>query len=68
MKNQKFRTNLAVERARARLTQNELAEKVGVSRNCIQRIETGKTVDPNLIVSMKIARELNCNVEDIFEI
>lgn len=47
------------------LTQEELAEKVGVSTTWIGYIETGYK-RPNLKMIYKIARTLNTNVKDIF--
>jgi len=54
-----------VERAILRVTQAELAEKVGVSRQAINSIETGKYV-PSTILAIKLARVFDKSVEDIF--
>jgi len=56
---------IRVERAKKRMTQAELAEKVNVSRQTIHSIETGKFV-PSTVLSLKIARYFNCELEDIF--
>jgi len=47
------------------ITQDELAKKTGVSRQTIVYIEKGK-FNPSVKLAMKIARALNCKVEDLF--
>lgn len=49
------------------LTQQELAERVGCSRQTVHSIEKGKFV-PSVELSLKIAKTLGVKVEDIFEI
>lgn len=56
-----------VERARKNITQMELAEAIGVSRQTIHAIETGKFV-PSTLLALKMARYFGCTVEDIFEL
>ncbi|MCX2818284.1 MAG: putative transcriptional regulator [Methanobacteriota archaeon] len=58
--------SLKVYRAREDLTQGELAERVDVSRQTVNSIETGR-YDPSLELAFKLAHEFGCNVEDIFE-
>ena len=58
--------DLKVYRAMEDLTQGELAERVGVSRQAINSIETGK-YDPSLELAFKLAEEFGCQIEDIFE-
>jgi putative transcriptional regulator len=58
---------IKVERARKNITQAELAEVIGVSRQTIHAIETGKFV-PSTLLAMKMARYFECKVEDIFEL
>jgi putative transcriptional regulator len=58
--------SLKVYRAREDLTQGELAERVGVSRQTINSIETGR-YDPSLELAFKLSREFGCDIEDIFE-
>lgn len=48
-------------------SQAELAEKLGVSRQTINAIETGK-YDPSLPLAFKIARLINLKIEDIFQL
>ena len=47
------------------ISQQDLANAVGVSRITIHSIETGK-FNPSALLALKIARYLNSNVEDIF--
>ncbi|MGE5353283.1 MAG: helix-turn-helix transcriptional regulator [Acidobacteriota bacterium] len=49
------------------ITQEELANQVGVSRHTIMAIESGK-FNPSVLLAMKIARFFECKVEDIFSI
>ena len=54
-------------RARFDLTQEELAEKVGVTRQTILAVEKNKYL-PSLLLAVKIARVFNKKVEDVFEV
>ena len=54
-------------RIKKQLTQIQLAELVGVSRQTIFSIEINKYV-PSVILSLKIARAFGKKVEDIFEL
>ena len=56
---------LKVYRAKKEITQEELAERVGVSRQAINSVETGK-YDPSLKLAFKLAEEFDCSIEDIF--
>lgn len=58
--------SLKVYRARKDITQGELADRVGVSRQTINSIETGR-YDPSLELAFKLAHEFDCRIEDIFE-
>lgn len=60
-----MKNNLKVHRAIHDLTQEDLAQKVGVSRQTINAIEKGK-YSPSLLVALKIARIVEVNVEAIF--
>jgi putative transcriptional regulator len=60
-----MKNNLKVERAIHNLTQEELAQKVSVSRQTIHAIETNKYV-PSTILSLKIAHIFNKPLEEIF--
>lgn len=52
-------------RTSARLTQAELAEKIGVSRKTINTIENGVFV-PSTILALKLSGALKVPVERIF--
>ena len=58
---------IKVERARHNLTQAELAEKLGVSRQTIHAIETGKFV-PSTVLALKISKYFNVTLESIFQL
>ena len=53
-------------RAARSWSQGELAEKLGVSRQTVNAIETEK-YDPSLPLALKIARLFSLRVEEIFE-
>ncbi len=57
--------NIKVERAIKNLTQEELANKVSVSRQTINAMEANKYV-PSTVLALKIAKVFNKSVEDIF--
>lgn len=50
-----------------RMTQEKLAEKVGVTRQTIISIENNKYV-PSLPLALKFAKLFNCKVENLFEV
>lgn len=52
-------------RARANLTQAELAERVFVSRKTINTVENG-VFTPSTMLALKLARALGVAVEDLF--
>ena len=60
-----MKNNLRVERAILRVTQQQMAEKVSVSRQTIVAIESEKYV-PSTVLAMKIAVVCNKKVEDVF--
>jgi putative transcriptional regulator len=60
-----MKTRLRVLRAEMEWSQAELALRVGVSRACINSIETGR-YDPSLPLAFKIARVFGKNVEEVF--
>ncbi len=62
-----MRNNLKIERAVKDLTQEELAKRVGVSRQTISAIEKGNYV-PSTVLSLKIAAIFEKNLEDIFKL
>lgn len=49
-----------------KMTQEELAEKVNVSRPMISQIERG-TKSLSLLLSQELAQALNCSIEDFLK-
>lgn len=60
-----MKNNLRVLRAEQNWTQEDLAQRSGVSRQAINAIETGK-YDPSLPLAIKLARLFGKSVEEIF--
>lgn len=58
-------TSLKVARARHNLTQQQLADKVGVSRQTINSIEAGRYV-PSTVLSLKISEVFRTTVNELF--
>lgn len=56
---------LRVLRAEHAWSQAELGERLGVSRQAVNAIETGKH-DPSLPLAFRIARLFDARIEDIF--
>ena len=57
--------NLKVWRAKADVTQEELAKELDVARQTINATERGR-YDPSLELAFKLARYFDCTIEDIF--
>jgi putative transcriptional regulator len=60
-----MKNTIRVERAIHDMTQQALAEKIGVSRQTINAMESNKYV-PSTTLALKIARLFNKKVEEIF--
>ena len=60
-----MKNNIKVYRAMHELTQEQLAEKIGVSRQTVVAIESNKYL-PSLGLAFKIADLFKKKVEDIF--
>ena len=60
-----MKNNIKVERAIKGLTQEDLANKVSVSRQTINAMEANKYV-PSTVLALKIAKVFNKTVEEIF--
>ena len=58
---------LKVLRAMHNWSQADLAERLGVSRQTVNAIETGK-YDPSLPLAFKIARLFQQRIEEVFEL
>jgi putative transcriptional regulator len=60
-----MKTRIKEFRARHNMTQEELAEKVGVTRMTIGFLEKGK-YNPSLVLAHKISKVFKEKIEDIF--
>ena len=60
-----MRNNLRIYRAIENITQEELANELGVSRQTIVAIENDK-YNPSLELAFKIAHNFDVKIEDIF--
>ena len=66
MENEKFlKNNLKESRAKKQISQRELAEMVGVSRNTISSIETGQ-FNPTAKLALIICIALDKKFEELF--
>lgn len=54
-------------RARRNVSQQELADAIGVSRKTISTVETGRFT-PSVVIALKLARYFQVPVESIFEL
>ena len=63
----KLLNELEALRKSAGLTQQELSKSSEVSRKSINAIENGVYV-PSTVLALKIARTLECSVEDLFRL
>jgi len=61
-----MRNNIRVERAKKRISQEELAEAVKATRQSIHLIENGKS-EPKLRLALKISKFFELKIEDVFE-
>ena len=48
------------------MTQSDLAEKVGISRVSLSRIETGETLNPSVSTAIRIADALGVSMDFLF--
>ena len=60
-----MKNKLKLYRTQNSLTQEDLADKIGVSRQTIIAIETGRYL-PSITLAFKLARLFQVNIEDIF--
>lgn len=62
-----MKNNIKVQRAIRNFTQQDLAERVNVSRQTINALEAGKYV-PSTVLALKLAKLFDKTVNDIFEL
>ena len=60
-----MKNRIRVARAEVRMTQQQLAEAIGVSRQTINAIESGKFV-PSTVLALKMANLFEKPVEELF--
>jgi len=62
-----MKNKLKIERAILNVTQEELAEKIGVSRQTINSIETNRFV-PSTVLALKLSMLFGKSVNEFFEL
>jgi putative transcriptional regulator len=62
-----MKNSLKVERAKLNITQQELADKINVSRQTINSIEADRYV-PSTILALKISNVFSTTVNSIFKL
>jgi putative transcriptional regulator len=60
-----MKTKIRELRAKAGLTQEELAGRIGVRRETIVFLEKGK-YNPSLLLAWRVAREFDAAIEEVF--
>jgi putative transcriptional regulator len=63
----KIRNTLKVQRAKNDLTQEQLAELVGVTRKTINTVENGVYI-PSTYLALKLSKALAVPVEELFQL
>jgi putative transcriptional regulator len=62
-----MKNNIRLERAMRNITQASLAEMIGVSRQTINTIESGRYV-PSAVLALKLSRVFDKPVNELFEL
>lgn len=62
-----MKNNIRVQRAIHNLTQQDLADRIGVSRQTINALEAGKYV-PSTVLALKLSRLFDKSVNEIFDL
>lgn len=65
--NDELENRIRVYRAEHRMSQEELAEAIGVSRKTISTIEVGRFI-PSTVIALRIAQYFQVPVEKIFSL
>ena len=58
---------IKVERAKKNWTQADLAQRVGVSRQAVNAVETGKFI-PSTVLALKMAQAFGTTVDQVFQL
>ena len=61
-----MKNSIRVERAKIRISQEDLAEAIKATRQSIHLIENGKT-EPKLSMAFRISQYFGLKIEDIFQ-
>jgi putative transcriptional regulator len=61
-----LQNKVKIRRVLADLTQEDLAQKAGVTRQTVLAIEKGNYA-PSVVLALRLARILSCTVEDLFD-
>lgn len=61
-----LKSRLRIRRVLADLTQEDLAQRVGVTRQTVGAIEKGEYA-PSVALAIRLAKTLECAIEDLFE-
>lgn len=62
-----MKNNIRVERARLRMSQQELADKLNVTRQTIYAIEAGM-FNPSTLLSLKMSKLFGVSVNELFSL
>ncbi len=62
-----MKNRIRVARAEIRMTQQQLADAIGVSRQTINAIESGRFV-PSTVLALKMAQTFGKQVEELFSL
>lgn len=62
-----MKNTIKVERARKNWTQADLARHIGISRQSLNSIETGKFI-PSTLLALRMAKVFNTPVEVLFQL
>ena len=60
-----MKNSIRVYRAERRMTQQQLADAIGVSRQTVNAIESGRFI-PSTVLALKVARLFGKPVEEVF--
>jgi len=62
-----MKNTIKVERAKKNWTQADLAKNIGISRQGLNSIETGKFV-PSTLLALRMAKVFGTTVEELFQL
>jgi putative transcriptional regulator len=65
MHDQRLRNTIKLQRSKLALTQEQLADRVKVSRKTVNTIENGKFI-PSTVLALQLAHALDVTVEELF--